>query len=80
MGMYILEKKMKGGILVEKEFIKEIDALIKVLNGNKYTKLKDTVNENWIGHDATKFLNDIEKAKKDLEKNLKKLKKEVKEY
>lgn len=64
---------------MEKDFINDIDALIKVLNGNKYAKLKEIVNDNWIGYDATKFLNDVEKAKKDLEKKLKDLKKVVKE-
>ena len=63
---------------MEKEFINDIDTLIKILNGNKYKQIKDSVNANWIGNDATKFLNDIEKSKKDLEKKLKALKANIK--
>ena len=58
----------------KKDFIGDINKLIKTLNGDKYASFKKIIKENWVGADVTDFLNDIEKTKKELEKKLKTLK------
>ena len=63
-----------GRTKLKNDFNGDIDALIKVLNGDKYAAFKKTINANWVGADADDFLNDIEKSRKALEQSLKNLK------
>ena len=63
-----------GRTKLKNDFSGDIDNLIKILNGDKYAAFKKTIKENWVGADATDFLNDIEKSRKDLQNALNKLK------
>ena len=54
-------RSISGAKLLKNDFDGSIDYLIKVLNGDKYAAFKKTINANWVGADATDFLNDIEK-------------------
>ena len=56
------------------DFSQDIENLIKVLNGDKYAAFKKIVKNNWVGADATDFLNDVEKTRASLEKTLRTLK------
>ena len=52
------------------DFDADIENLVKVLNGDKYAAFKKTINNNWVGEDATTFLNEVEKTRKKLQKDL----------
>ena len=71
-------RSVKGATKLYSDFVEDIDKIIKVLNGDKYTQLKKTVKNNWVGTDATHFLNEVEKTRGDLETKLKALKTKVK--
>lgn len=74
MGNATYARSVAGMKSLKTDFSGGIDYLIKVLNGDKYTAFKKTINANWVGADATDFLNDIEKTRIELEKKLKVLK------
>ncbi len=61
---------------LKNDFYGDINNLISVLNGDKYRDFKRIVSQNWVGADATDFLNDVEKTRKSLESKLKALKKQ----
>ena len=63
-----------GKTKLKNDFYGDIDNLIKILNGDKYKSFKSTISNNWVGTDATDFLNDIDKTRGSLEKSLKALK------
>ncbi len=67
-------RSASGAKKLEADFLADIEALIKVLNGDKYATFKKTIKNNWVGADATDFLNDIEKTRKNLESSLRNLK------
>ena len=67
-------RSVKGAGSLKESFSQSIDNLVKVLNGDKYAAMKKTIQSNWVGADATDFLNDIEKTRASLEKSLKALK------
>ena len=63
-----------GAKRLKAAFDTDIENLVKVLNGDKYTAFKKTVNANWVGADADDFLADIEKTRASLEKSIRALK------
>ena len=67
-------RSKKGKNSLKNDFAGDIAYLIKVLNGDKYAAFKKTITENWVGSDATDFLNDIEKTRKALQSKLNSLK------
>jgi len=67
-------RSISGSKLLKNDFSESIEGLIRVLNGDKYTTFKKTIAANWVGADATDFLNDIDKTRADLEKTLRNLK------
>ena len=71
-------RSVKGATKLYTDFSDDIDKIIKALNGSKYTDLKKVVKENWVGADATYFLNEVEKSRGTLETKLKALKTKVK--
>ena len=67
-------RSVNGAKKLQNDFVVDIEALIKVLNGDKYAEFKKVIKNNWVGADATDFLNDIEKTRKSLETSLRNLK------
>ena len=67
-------RSVSGAKKLENDFVTDIEALIKVLKGDKYADFKKTIKANWVGADATDFLNDVEKTRKNLESSLRNLK------
>ena len=63
-----------GAKKLESDFFADIDALIKVLNGDKYAEFKKVIKNNWVGTDSTDLLNDVDKTRKNLESSLRNLK------
>ena len=67
-------RSTEGKQTLKNNFNTDINNIKKVLNGDKYKALKNTVNASWVGEDANDFLNDVEKTRADLEKKLDELK------
>ena len=67
-------RSVSGSKLLKQDFAASIESLIKILNGDKYATFKKTIKQNWVGADATDFLNDVEKSRAALEKSLRTLK------
>ena len=67
-------RSVEGMTDVRNDFAASIEYLIQILNGDYYATVKKTVKNNWVGTDATDFLNDIEKSRAALEKKLRELK------
>lgn len=59
--------------LKETSFATSIAAIIKALDGEKYTALIKAVKNNWVGADADDFLNDISRTKNDIKSRIKTL-------
>lgn len=67
-------RSQSGEKVLYNDFAGDIDNIIKILNGDKYTTFKKTINAYWVGPDATDFLNDIEKTRQELQQKLNALK------
>lgn len=59
---------------LKNDFNVDIENYIRILNGNKYEEFKKVLAANWVGADATDFLQDVEKTRAELEKSLRRLK------
>ena len=59
---------------LKSDFNGDIEALVNVCKGPKYNDLVKLVKNNWVGADATDFLNDLDKEISDLIKSLRALK------
>ena len=67
-------RSQNGRTTLKNDFYGDIENLVKILNGDKYTTFKKTIAANWVGADATDFLNDIDKTRIQIQSKLRSLK------
>lgn len=65
-----------GRSKLKSDFNGDIEALVNVCKGSKYNDLIKLVKNNWVGADATDFINDLDKEIAALIKSLRALKTE----
>ncbi len=67
-------RSTSGKKTLKNSFNEDITKMVNILNGDKYKTFKSTVSQNWVGADASDFLNDVDKTRANLAKKLKELK------